>query len=219
MAIDRGSTFAFREFQGGKNKMRRIGTLENTELAQRLCDYLVTQAIDASCDPESDSPDSGWDIWVRDERQIEQAKKELADFRSDPEQPRYQVKREATHIRQEQIAAELAQQKRTAENDRIANVTKSALGEPIRAPLKQSGYPVTIAVIILSVIASLTTHFGQPRRSRAPGKVTLEEQVYDALSFVDRKEFVKSGGNPFASVETGQVWRFVTPMFVHGDDP
>lgn len=55
--------------------MRRIGTLENSELAQRFCDYLVTQSIDASCDPESDSPDSSWDIWVRDERQIEQSKK------------------------------------------------------------------------------------------------------------------------------------------------
>ena len=183
--------------------MRRIGTLENSELAQRFCDYLVTQSIDASCDPESDSPEAGWEIWVRDERQIAESKAALADFRSDPEGSRYQVRREATHIRQEQIAAELAQQKRAAENDRIANVRKSTLGEPIHAPLKQSGYPVTIAVIILSVIVSLTTHFGQPRRSRVPGKVTLEEQVYNALSFVDRKEFDKSGDDPFASVETG----------------
>ena len=198
--------------------MRRIGTLENSELAQRFCDYLVTQSIDASCDPESDSPEAGWEIWVRDERQIAESKEALADFRSDPEGSRYQVRREATHIRQEQIAAELAQQKRAAENDRIANVRKSTLGEPIHAPLKQSGYPVTIAVIILSVIVSLTTHFGQPRRSRVPGKVTLEEQVYNALSFVDRKEFDKSGDDPFASVETGQLWRFVTPMFLHGDE-
>ena len=198
--------------------MRRIGTLENSELAQRFCDYLVTQSIDASCDPESDSPEAGWEIWVRDERQIAESKEALADFRSDPEGSRYQVRREATHIRQEQIAAELAQQKRAAENDRIANVLKSTLGEPIHAPLKQSGYPVTIAVIILSVIVSLTTHFGQPRRSRVPGKVTLEEQVYNALSFVDRKEFDKSGDDPFASVETGQLWRFVTPMFLHGDE-
>ena len=198
--------------------MRRIGTLENSELAQRFCDYLVTQSIEASCDPETDAPDSAWDIWVRDERQIEQSKQELADFRSDPEGDRYQVKREATQIRQEQIAAELARQKRLAENERIANVSRSSLGEPIRAPLKQSGFPVTIAVIILSIIASLTTHFGQPRRSRVPGKVTLEEQVYDTLSFVDRKEFMKSGENPFASVDTGQLWRFVTPLFLHGDE-
>lgn len=198
--------------------MRRIGTLENSELAQRFCDYLLTLSIDASCDSESDSPDSAWEIWVRDERQIDQSRKALADFISDPEDARYKVKREATHIRQEQIALELAQRKRTAENARIASVSKSTLGEPIRATVKQSGYPVTIAVIILSVIASLTTHFGQPRRSRVPGKVTLEEQVYNSLSFVDRKDFEKSGGDPFASVETGQVWRFVTPMFLHGDE-
>lgn len=198
--------------------MRRIGTLENSELAQRFCDYLVTQSIDASCDPQSDATDADWDIWVRDERQIAQSKQEFAEFRSDPEAARYQVQREATHIRQERIAAELARQKRAAESERIANVSRSSLGEPIRAPLKQTGFPVTIAVIVLSVIASLTTHFGHPRRSRVPGKVTLEEQVYDTLSFVDRKEFMKSGGDPFASVETGQVWRFVTPMFLHGDE-
>ena len=34
--------------------MRRIGTLENSELAQRFCDYLVTQSISAICDSESD---------------------------------------------------------------------------------------------------------------------------------------------------------------------
>ncbi len=198
--------------------MRRIGTLENSELAQRFCDYLVTQSISAICDSESDQADSEWNVWVHDERQIDEAKRELANFRGDPEGTRYQVKREATRIRQEQIAAELAAQKRAAESARVANVSKTALGEPIRAPLKQSGIPVTIAVIILSIIASLTTHFGQPRGSRVPGKITLEEKAYKTLSFVDRKEFDKSGKDPFASVETGQVWRFVTPMFLHGDE-
>jgi GlpG protein len=206
------------EIQGGKISMRRIGTLDNSELAQRFCDYLVTQSIASMCDPDSDDADSGWNIWVRDERQIDQAKKELADFLSDPDGSRYQVKREATQIRQEQIAAELARQKREAENARIANVSKSALGEPIRAPLKQSGIPVTIAVIILSVIASMTTNFSAPLRSRIPGKTTLGEQVYNTLRFVDEKDDTKSGHDPFASVETGQVWRFVTPMFLHGDE-
>ncbi len=198
--------------------MRRIGTLGSSELAQRFCDFLVTQSIGAMCDAETDDAGSDWNIWVRDERQIDQAKQELAEFCSDPGASKYQVKREATLIRQEQIAAETAQQKRAAESARIANVNKSTLGEPIRAPLKQSGIPVTVAVIILSVIASLTTNFGDPRRSRVPGKITLEEKAYDTLSFVNRKDFLKSGGNSFVSVETGQVWRFVTPMFLHGDE-
>ena len=198
--------------------MRRIGTLESQELARRFCDYLMTRSISATCDAESDEQDSAWNIWVRDERQIEEAKQELVDFRVDPQADRFQVEQEVKQIRQEKIAAEIAQRKQAAENARRSNLDKSALGQPITAPLRQTGIPVTIAVIVLSVIASLTTNFGQPRGSRVPGKLTLEEKTYDALSFVNREDFLKSKGNSFASVETGQLWRFVTPMFLHGDE-
>ena len=170
--------------------MRRIGTLESQELARRFCDYLMTRSISATCDAESDEQDSAWNIWVRDERQIEEAKQELVDFRVDPQADRFQVEQEVKQIRQEKIAAEIAQRKQAAENARRSNLDKSALGQPITAPLKQTGIPVTIAVIVLSVIASLTTNFGQPRGSRVPGKLTLEEKTYDALSFVNREDFL-----------------------------
>ena len=193
--------------------MRRIGTLKDSALAQQFCDYLVTESIDATTDPEREGTDSNWNIWVRDERQIDQAKRELAEFQLDPQHARYLVKKEASRIREDQFA----EQKRAESRVRAANVTPSGLGEPINAPLKQSGIPITIGVIVISILASLTSNFGDPRGSRVPGKTTLEENVYDGLSFVDRQDWVATNGDAFASVRKGEVWRFVTPMFLHGD--
>jgi len=193
--------------------MRRIGILKDSALAQQFCDYLVTLSIDAMTDPESQDSESDWNIWVRDERQIDQAKQALAEFQLDPQHERYQVKREASRIREDQ----LAEQKRAEKRVRAAAASSSALGEPINAPLKQPGIPVTIAVIVFSILASLTSNFGDPRPARQPGKTTLEEKIFFGMSFVDRRDYFATNQNAFASVGKGQVWRFVTPMFLHGD--
>lgn len=81
---------------------------------------------------------------------------------------------------------------------------------------RQAGFPVAIAIIALSVIASFSTNFGQPRGSRIPGRVTMEQQIFHGLTFVDRREYEKHR-DPFADLKKGEVWRLITPMFLHGN--
>lgn len=90
-----------------------------------------------------------------------------------------------------------------------------SLGPRLLVPTRQENIPVTIAIIVIAVIASLTSNFSQPRGSRVPGKDTLEEKTYYGLSFVDRREYDKNE-DPFASIRRGQVWRVITPLFLHG---
>jgi GlpG protein len=197
--------------------MRRIGTLTNGSLARQFCDYLVTLSIEATTEPESDQPDTPWNIWIRDEQDVEQARQELAGFSESPQSQRYQVSDEVARIRDDRIAE---QQRRTQQHRKVVHSMPSGrggMGPLTGAAVKQQGIPVTIGIIIISVIVSFTSHFGNPRGSRVPGKTTLEERTFYGLSFVDWRDYQVSEDS-FASIKKGQPWRFVTPMFLHGDE-
>lgn len=213
--------------------MRRIGTLSDGPAAHRFCDYLLTLQIDAAVDESSTESGSQWEIWIRKEDDVERARAEWKQFRESPDAARYQVAKEAARVRDQRVADH---QKRTQPHRRAADSAQAsgrqasgrqpsgqrASGQPTLGSrgtprLQQATIPVTIAIIAISVVASLTSHFGQPRGSRDPNTTTLEEKTYYGLSFVDRRDYVREG-DPFASIKKGQWWRFITPMFLHGDE-
>jgi GlpG protein len=82
---------------------------------------------------------------------------------------------------------------------------------------KQQSIPVVIGIIIISVALSLVTNFSKPVGNRV-GTESLQQKVYRLSSFVDRQQYQNTGGDSFASVRRGEVWRFLTPMFLHGDE-
>jgi GlpG protein len=205
--------------------MRRIGQIADEKLARRFCDYLITLSIDAATEGIGESSDergpahasgNGWDIWVRDEAHVERARQELDAFKQSPEDPRYQAEREAAQIREDRIKRERERQKNQIDRSKWARSTGAAGTALAGAPVRQTGIPVTIGIILVSVICSFTTNFGRPRVSPDPNKQTLEASVFFALSFVDYREYEKAG-DPLASIRRGEIWRFVTPMFLHGD--
>ncbi len=195
--------------------MRRIGTLTDENLARRFCDYLVTLSIDSTAEADSDGQGAAWNIWIRDEKDVEQARQELTTFQASPDEQRYQVQSEVAKIRDEQIAQ---QQRRLKQQRKMVQAmpapSHGGMGPMMGTTLRQQSIPVTIAIIALSVVASFATNFGSPR-SRGQ-QLTLEQKVYFSLSFVDRREF-RQTGDPYQRVRQGEVWRFITPMFMHGD--
>ncbi|QEG01156.1 Rhomboid protease GlpG [Stieleria maiorica] len=200
--------------------MRRIGTLTDPDLARRFADFLFTLSIECNVDIE-DAPQSDGavaattcNLWIRDESHVPRAKQELEAFLQSPTDEKYRVGEEADRIRKQRQSDE----KRKKRLQQKVNPKSPATGSGglMGVPIRQQTIPVVIAMVILSVIASFSTGFGQPKPSQVPGELSTEETIFYGLSFVDWRDYVISK-DPLASIKKGQVWRLVTPLFLHGD--
>ncbi len=215
--------------------MRRIGILSGLAKATRFRKYLLTQQVDSVIERGSD--DGCWEIWVQNEDDIEKAKFELTGFQSAPDDPRFAVDDQANRIRESKVDQRWKGRTPGSTSERTIELTVdsppgqteeiSSIAAVDREPTvdvnplldsetRQSNIPVTIAIVALSVIASFSTNFAQPRGSRIPGKVTLEQQIYHGMTFVDRRDYQRNH-DPFAELKTGEAWRIFTPMFLHGN--
>ncbi len=199
--------------------MRRIGTLTDGSLARRFCDYLVTLSIDATTDsdsePGNDQPGASWNIWIRDETDVDKAKQEFVAFAESPDSDRYQVEEEVSRIRNDRISKH---QQRVAEQRDMVRSMPSDHGGPLAgAAVRQQSIPVTIGIIVIAVVASFTSEFGGRPGAPITETPTFAQKTYLGLSFVDLRDYVNANEDPFASIRKGELWRFVTPMFLHGD--
>jgi len=199
--------------------MRRIGTLTDSSLARRFCDYLVTLSIDATTDsdsePGNDQPGAIWNIWIRNETDVDKAKQEFVAFAESPDSDRYQVEEEVSRIRNDRISEH--QRRVTQQRDMVRSMPSDHGGPLAGAAVRQQSIPVTIGIIVIAVVASFTSEFGGRPGARITETPTFAQKTYLGLSFVDLRDYVKSNDDPFASIRKGEVWRFVTPMFLHGD--
>lgn len=196
--------------------MRRIGSLSDQSLAKRFCDYLVTLSIDAAAEEDTGDQGSTWDIWIRDEKHVQLAREELDSFQQSPQDQRFQVGEKADRIRDERVADNQRRLKHQ-KNFGKSMTSRQAMSGPLAgATVRQQNIPVTIAILVLSILASFSANFAQPRPSRTPGDYSLEQKVYFALSFADQREYAETG-DPFEAIKRGEVWRLITPMFLHGN--
>jgi len=171
--------------------MRQIATLPDADAARTLTDYLLTLRIETRLEREPD----GWALWVCDEDRVPQAREELAAFTRNPQDPRYAgAGHTAQALRQQESRADEAYRRRQA-----------ALRDRFRGP-RRARPPLTFVLIALSVVVALTSRMGEDKN--AP--------VLQALSIAP---FEIHGGmigwNRLQNIRQGQVWRLVTPIFIH----
>ncbi len=171
--------------------MRQLGILPNQSAAERLTAWLVTQRIDAHAEASGDA----WTIWVRDEDQMAKAREALTHFQARPDDPRYRVAPgEAERIRREE------------ERER-----KKALGNVVEMRGRWAGglggaarrCPLVLGLIGACVIVALFTNLGNSG-----------ESVLNALRIVSLSDAVQTN-SVWASIRQGQVWRLITPIFIH----
>ena len=176
--------------------MRQIASLEKALDAQRLAAYLVTEGISAHAEEDGEM----WAIWVRDENQVASAKEKYDDFRRNPEDAKYRnVERTADSIRREE-----ARQREEANKNVIHMGGRWKKGSARKAPL-------VFVLIGLSVLATIWTGFANQER-----------EATDTLSFVKLTTLEQVGEGEertvaMASILTGEVWRLITPIFVHAN--
>ena len=168
--------------------MRQVGSVESEPQANRLADYLLVQGIETRVDRS----DKGWVLWALDDDLVERAKQEIQNFQASPDDSKYDLAaREAGQIRQEQEEREERARKNTI------RVQPQQYGRYLSSPR-----PVTLGLVIISVLVALLTQLGG----------NLDPY---GLMLVINTVYLPDGPAIYTDLAKGQVWRLVTPIFLH----
>ncbi|REJ65282.1 MAG: rhomboid family intramembrane serine protease [Planctomycetota bacterium] len=186
--------------------MRRAGTIDDREQAQRFADYLLTQGIPSRVEEASGGGGGSaktptWAVWIIDEEHLETARSELADFRIDPAAAKYRG------------AAKPAENLRREEKKRVEQLNRNIVDVRRRWQGRHVGpHPFTIGLIAVTVAITLAVWFGDK-----------EKQLSYWLNFAplepvatDRGLEVLLADDAFRTIASGEFWRLATPMFMHG---
>ena len=179
--------------------MRCLGEIEGRQSTEQFVAYLLTQGISTHIDFSQEGTDR-WEIWVRDEDRLMEARGLLDQFHGNPRDAKYQnAVREAGRILSEQNKKREA----AAGNVRRVQYRSGPLADR-RIP------PFTLTLIILSVAVSLLSSFGNPGATNQVGRSIVEQ-----LAFVSGEDYFNSNGDPAVNLKKGQIWRAITPIFLH----
>jgi GlpG protein len=173
--------------------MREIGTIDAAAAARFEC-YLFTLGISTRLEPVAE----GARVWVCEEDHVARARQELEAFRANPQDERYSASiAQAVALRRDQEQADREFRKNFVRlRDRWDSVS------PGRRPL-------TVVLIGLSVTAAVLTRLG----------ADLDNPVLRALLFAPVEVHGGDGisWRGLSAIWAGQVWRLITPVFVHFD--
>jgi GlpG protein len=173
--------------------MRQAGTISDEQQAKRFADYLLTLGIASKLDRAND----GWIVWIRDEMQVDRGRNELQAFLANPNDSHFRdLAAEAEQIRREQARL----QKQHAKN--MVDVRR-------RWQAGRAGaIPVTMVLIVVSVIVTLGTNFGKD--NERSNWVRLQPAVE-----LDTGQLGWTKDIGLRAIRDGQVWRVVSPIFLH----
>lgn len=174
--------------------MRQIGTIDSDAQAERFSDYLLTQGIGNMVE-ESAGAGSAWAVWVEDDDHLDRARTELASFRANPGDARYDTTAAAARLRKD---AERDERRRRKQFVDVRTRLSGAGAVSART------VPVTIVLVAASLLVGALTRLG----------MTGPTPVEDALLIAPLDTF-NTGDTSLRAIRHGQIWRLVTPVFIH----
>lgn len=179
--------------------MRCLGEIEGRKSAEQFIAFLLTQGISTNIDLGQEGSDR-WEIWVRDEDRLPEAKNLLSQFLTNPQDLKYQnAVRDAGRILAEQS------KKREAAAGHVRRVQyRSGPLADRRIP------PFTLTLVILCVAVSLLSNFAKPGATNQVGNSIVKQ-----LGFISGEDYLKSNQDPAVNLKKGEIWRAITPIFLH----
>lgn len=183
--------------------MRYLAEVEGKQRAESFVAWLITKSIDTHIEAAPKNPQL-WEVWIRDEDKLAEAKAELAAFEANSNDPKYATAIDTARqmIKQKQAATQTA-----AKNVRPVVYRGASPAQMIAGPLP----PLTLTLVISCVVISLLSNFTRPN---SHGRLGL--QIIEKMFFVSPIAYERSGNDPAASLKRGEVWRIITPIFLHG---
>jgi GlpG protein len=183
--------------------MRQIGSIDNEKQALLFSDYLLSQQIKTQIDQD----EGAWTVWVRDEDQLEESRRLLAEFRENPDHDKFpQAIAEAAKLR-------LTEQREAAEQARnTVDVRNDLWSQPTA---RRS--PLTMVLGIACVAVALFTSFGANEHGSIMRSLLFADPVHELVPQTGPNGQATMTRDTWRDIRGGQIWRVITPIFVHLD--
>lgn len=196
--------------------MRELYSFADERLARRFVDVLQSRKMPARAEQEGDA----WVIWIENDDDRDNARNLLNQFQTDPEADEFS---EA-----EKIARKLEQTAKQAAKAR------QRLNVNIRDRWRGVWWkscPATATMVVISfLVAGAATDWDSPKKFMGliPALCSDEHSVIRNALFIQAPVFFLPGPNGpngdvalfeppnlMKTIGSGQIWRFVTPVFLH----
>jgi GlpG protein len=167
--------------------MRMIGHVENEPAARTFSDYLYVKGIKNQVEPETDG---SWGIWIHAEDELEQARNLLRSYLANPSDPAVRhTAAQARGLMERKEQEENAATKRHLDRDRI-----------FPSGIWAANGALTLSLIGISIVVYLLQEYS-----------SFSE--WTQYLFISNPAFSLPRDLP--EVRQGQVWRLLTPIFLH----